>query len=193
MALDGMAGGKYGRADFSRGESASSMRAFDLSDRFRMPSVPFVKLEGYFEGTRFLLVKPATFMNESGKALASLRTRGMVKDPSELLVVVDDVDLDLGSLRFREKGSAGGHNGLKSIIGALGTTEFARIRIGVGPRPSGSDMVDYVLGTFRPDEWEFLDKVLNIAVLGVEAWLIGGAEGARREISKAPHFSNPIS
>ena len=77
-------------------------------------------------------------MNESGKAFASLKTRGVIKDLSEVLVVVDDVDLPTGTIRLRDKGSAGGHNGLKSIISHLGTNEFPRLRIGVGPRPDGS-------------------------------------------------------
>jgi PTH1 family peptidyl-tRNA hydrolase len=106
-----------------------------------------------------------------------------VKDISELLVVVDDVDLELGRLRVRERGSAGGHNGLKSIAGALGSEEFARLRIGTGPRPNGADMVEYVLESFLPGEREIVGKALECASRCVEAWITGGIEGARAEIT----------
>jgi PTH1 family peptidyl-tRNA hydrolase len=194
MVLDGMIEGEYGSGAVSfRTVSETDRRGFDLSARIRKSAAPFVKLEGELTGRRFLLVKPVTFMNESGRAVSSLRTRGLIKDSSELLVVVDDIDLALGRLRFREKGSAGGHNGLKSIIEAVGTEEFARFRIGVGPRPSGEDTVDYVLGSFRPEEWDILKKVFTAAALCIEAWLSGGADGVRCEISKVPQFSNTIS
>lgn len=90
------------------------------------------------------LAKPSTFMNESGRAAATLlRMRDL--PPDGLLVVCDDVNLDLGRLRLRESGSAGGHKGLSSIIAALGTESFARLRLGVGPGPGGADLADFVL------------------------------------------------
>lgn len=194
LVLDGMVEGTYGSGTVSfRSRSEADRRDFNLSNRIRKTSAPFVKLEGEMGGTRFLFVKPVTFMNDSGRAAASLRTRGLMKDASELLVVVDDINLPVGRIRFREKGSAGGHNGLKSIIESLGTDEFPRIRIGVGPRPPGADTVDYVLGTFRPEEWEVLDKVFHAAARCIEAWLTGGVEGVRCEVSKVPQFSNTIS
>ncbi len=186
MVLDGMAEGRYGEGISIRQSGMEAIRsAFGIGDRFRKSSGLLVKLEAEYGGTPFLMVKPAAFMNESGKAVTSLRTRGLVKDISELLVVVDDVDLDLGKIRFREKGSAGGHNGMKSIIEALGTQEFARLRIGVGPRPGGRDMVEYVLGSFRPEEREPLEKSLHIAALVVKAWITGGMSGAQAELSSA--------
>lgn len=97
-----------------------------------------------------LLVKPLTFMNRSGEAVrAILSKRGL--DEQDLIVVVDDVHLPLGRLRLRAGGSEGGHNGLRSISAALGTRDFARLRVGVGPAPSG-DLVDYVLAPFDRDE-----------------------------------------
>lgn len=147
---------------------------------------PAIEARGEIDRIPFLLVKPATFMNESGKALASLKTRGRFKTLDELLIVVDDVDLATGALRLRAKGSAGGHNGLKSIIAHLGTDEFARLRIGVGPRPGGHEMVDHVLGTFRPDEFEVLDAGIGNAVKVVDAWLVGGMEKANQIVSQLP-------
>jgi PTH1 family peptidyl-tRNA hydrolase len=129
-------------------------------------------------------VKPLTFMNESGRAVTSLRTRGVIRELSELLVVSDDVDLELGSVRFRERGSAGGHNGLASIIDALGTGEFARLRIGVGPRPAGAEMVEYVLAEFGPGERDLLEPALVSGARAVAAWVDGGVEEARRELER---------
>ena len=185
MVLDGMAEGRYGEGITIRQNGLDAIRsAFGIGDRFRKASGLLVKLEAEYRGGSFLLVKPVTFMNESGKAVTSLRTRGQVKDLSELLVVIDDVDLELGKLRFREKGSAGGHNGMKSIIGALGSQEFARLRIGVGPRPGGADMVDYVLGTFRPEERAALEPALELAARVVAAWVNGGSGEAASMLEK---------
>jgi peptidyl-tRNA hydrolase, PTH1 family len=183
MVLDGIAEGRYGEGFTTRQGGLSALRAaFGIGDRFRKNTGPYVKLEAEYGDRAVLLVKPVTFMNESGKAVTSLRTRGLVKDLSELLVVMDDVDLDIGKIRFREKGSAGGHNGLKSIIDATGSQEFARVRIGVGPRPGGSEMVDYVLGGFRPEERAVLEPVLKATADVVAAWIRGGSQAAAREI-----------
>jgi len=109
-----------------------------------------------------LLVKPQGYMNCSGQTLARLKRQGIT--PAEMLVVVDDVGLEPGILRIRERGSAGGHNGLKSVIHDLGTDEFPRIRIGVGAKPAGSEMTDHVLGRFLPEERKLVDGVVVDAV-----------------------------
>jgi len=150
---------------------------------FKKTSRLFRSIEAKTDGGRCTFTKPMTFMNESGKALASLRTRGVFSDPSELLVVVDDVDLEIGRIRLRARGSAGGHNGLSSIIEHLGTREFARLRIGVGPRPGGDEMVDYVLGSFRPEEWEPVRISLEKAAGIVGAWITGGFDKAQQMVS----------
>jgi PTH1 family peptidyl-tRNA hydrolase len=98
-----------------------------------------------------LLAKPLTFMNASGPAVAALLQFFKIERP-DLLVVVDDVNLELGRLRTRAGGSAGGHNGLKSVIAALGTDGFARLRVGVGRGDARRDLADHVLATFAPDE-----------------------------------------
>ncbi len=188
MVLDGIAQGKFGGESVFR----SAARRSGRSGIFGKTSGLYLSAEGELDGTPFLLVKPTTFMNESGRAVTSLFGRGIVKDASELLVVVDDVDLDIGRVRMRERGSAGSHNGLKSIVGALGSGDFHRVRIGVGPRPDGSEMVDYVLGTFRPDEYEPLDDSLVLAAKCVEGWIAGGMERARHELSKFGQRSNNI-
>ena len=125
-----------------------------------------------------VLLKPQTYMNRSGAALTALR-RSVEFDPArDLLVVVDDAAIDVGRLRFRPSGTAGGHNGLKSIEAALGTREYARLRIGVGPVPAGEDMADFVLSRMsRGDEEAVLEK-LGPAAEGVRTWLEEGIEAA---------------
>lgn len=127
-----------------------------------------------------LLVKPQTFMNRSGEALAPLlRKKGMTA--ADLLVVVDDVELPLGSIRLRAKGSAGTHNGLKSVIERLGTTDFARLRVGVGPVPEGRDRVAYVLGRYRKDVHEQVMAAMKRAAEASRAW---AAEGVEKTMNK---------
>ncbi len=185
MLLDGILECRFLKGSEFKKSCLGALKAFFGSgSKFKKTSGPFAKIEGELSGKRFLFIKPTTFMNESGKAVASLITRGIIKDHSELLVVVDDVDLDLGSIRLRKRGSAGGHNGLRSIITHLGTGEFTRLRIGVGPRPGGSEMVDYVLSSFRPEEWELLEKSLLLASEVVESWITGGYESAQNRISQ---------
>ncbi len=184
MLLDGIAEGKYLRnAEFGRGGSTGFLSLFSIRGKFKKVPGPFVQVEGTLHSKQFLLVKPTTYMNDSGKAFASMKTKGIIKDLSDVLVVVDDVDLPTGRIRLRDKGSAGGHNGLKSIISHLGTNEFPRMRIGVGPRPDGSEMVEYVLGSFHPDEFVLLEDSLKNAANVVEAWIHGGFEDAQNIVT----------
>jgi len=143
-----------------------------------------ITIEGELSGKEFLLVKPLTFMNESGRAVKSLFRRGVVKELSELVIVVDDINIALGTVRFREEGSAGGHNGLKSIIEHLGTNGFQRVRIGVGPRPDGHDMVEYVLSSFDLEEKRVFDLSLEKAALIVESLISVGFPEAKDTITR---------
>jgi peptidyl-tRNA hydrolase, PTH1 family len=163
---------------------------FRLADRLaeRWGFGPFRRGEraretsGTAGGSSVKLLKPQTYMNRSGAALAPLRAL-LEFDPSRhLLVLVDDVALPLGTFRLRGAGSAGGHNGLKSIEGALQRQDYARLRIGVGPKPPEiDDLSDYVLAEFPPDERRVLDELLDPMADAVEAWL---AEGIERAMSK---------
>ncbi|HKG57132.1 MAG TPA: aminoacyl-tRNA hydrolase [Candidatus Limnocylindrales bacterium] len=135
---------------------------------------------GRFRGLDLTLAKPLTFMNDSGLAVRKLLAREHAPLP-DLLVVADDFALPFGKLRFREGGSAGGHNGLRSIIGELGTEKFSRLRIGIGEPGRGA--VDHVLSTFAPDERQRLDELLDGAAEAVEAW-------AREGTSKAANRFN---
>jgi peptidyl-tRNA hydrolase, PTH1 family len=125
-----------------------------------------------------LLLKPVTFMNRSGQALAPARTDPDVDIASDLLVVVDDVALDVGRVRLRPSGSSGGHNGLKSVEAALGTTDYARLRIGVGSAPEGSSLADWVLAPFEPADEEAVVALMPDLVAAVRTWLDEGIDAA---------------
>ncbi|MCI8466338.1 MAG: aminoacyl-tRNA hydrolase [Lachnospiraceae bacterium] len=107
--------------------------------------------KGMIEGQKVVLLKPQTYMNLSGESLREAASYYKLF-PEEVLVIYDDINLDVGRLRIREKGSAGGHNGMKSIISCLGSDQFPRIRIGVGDKPPRMDLADYVLGRFPEEE-----------------------------------------
>jgi len=107
--------------------------------------------QGRLAETDVLLVKPRVYMNRSGLSVVALARQRDVRQ-EELLVVLDDADLPLGRLRIRGSGSAGNHNGLKSVIAALRTEGFPRLRVGIGPRPPGADMSEFVLSRFTPEE-----------------------------------------
>lgn len=118
------------------------------------------------------VLKPTTYMNRSGAALASLRADPAFDPATELLVLVDEFRIPAGTFRIRRDGSAGGHNGLKSIEGALQSQAYARLRIGVGPLPEGvGDWADYVLAPADPDQRELIDRLLPDMAGAVERWL----------------------
>lgn len=113
--------------------------------------------KGIIEGEKVVLLKPQTYMNLSGESIGEAVNYYKVDPEEDLIVIYDDIDLDVGRLRIREKGSAGGHNGMKNIIAHLGTEVFPRIRVGVGAKPKGSDLADYVLGRFPKEELEDIE------------------------------------
>lgn len=124
-------------------------------------------------------------MNRSGGALASLRAADAFDPAQDLLVLVDDVALDVGRFRVRGAGSAGGHNGLKSVEGVLRRQDYARLRIGVGPRPMGlDDLADFVLDRFTPEERAALDALLDPMAEAVECWLDEGIERAMNRFNR---------
>lgn len=119
--------------------------------------------KGSIEGEKVLLVQPLTYMNLSGDCIKEVADYYKI-DTKHIIVIYDDIALPVGKLRVRAKGSAGGHNGMKSIISRLGTEEFARVRIGVGEKPTGWDLADYVLGCFKEEELPVMrDAVGNAA------------------------------
>lgn len=141
--------------------------------------------EVFLSGEKVLLVAPQTYMNLSGKSVWPLVD--FYKLPLEdLLVVCDDLNLDVGRLRLRASGSAGGQKGLQNIIQVLGTEDFARLRIGIGRPPGKMDAADYVLSRFLSEERETIDEALLAAADGVEFWVKDGCDRAMNKVNTTP-------
>ncbi len=134
--------------------------------------------KGMIQGEKVLLLKPETFMNLSGESIREAVDFYEVDPESNLIVIYDDISLDPGKLRIRAKGSAGGHNGMKSIISHLRTEKFKRIKIGVGEKPLGMDLADYVLGRFGRIERITVDKGIDDAARAVEVMIAEGIDKA---------------
>lgn len=117
--------------------------------------------KGFIGGEKVMVMKPLTYMNLSGHAVRAFVDYYNIDVQSELIVIYDDVDMAAGQLRIRKKGSAGSHNGMKSIIQMLGSTDFTRIRVGIGPKPEKWDLADYVLAPFSKDERVKVDGVIE--------------------------------
>ncbi|HEX3926368.1 MAG TPA: aminoacyl-tRNA hydrolase [Gemmatimonadales bacterium] len=143
-----------------------------------------VAASGTVAGTAVRLIKPTTFMNASGDALAVLRSPSW--DPAaDLLIVVDDTALPLAQLRLRGAGSAGGHNGLKSVEAALRRQDYARLRIGVGGKPPEyDDLADWVLGRMTSDERAAIDAQMDTIADAAECWLTEGIERAMSRFNR---------
>ena len=136
--------------------------------------------EGEIDSRRVVLVKPRTFVNRSGAAVRYLTAR-YGTPPDKLLVVCDDINLPPGKLRMRRKGSAGGHNGIKSIIEATGSQDFPRLRIGVGRPPEGAGhagQIEHVIGAMEPDEREIVDEAVARAADAIACLLSDGIDEA---------------
>jgi peptidyl-tRNA hydrolase, PTH1 family len=134
---------------------------------------------GSWEGHDVRVLKPQTYMNRSGAALAPLRALPGFDPAQDLLILVDDVAIPLGRFRLRGAGSAGGHNGLKSIEGTLQRQDYARLRIGIGPLPvDAPDLSDFVLASFEAEESRQIEDLLDPMADAVETWVVDGIERA---------------
>jgi PTH1 family peptidyl-tRNA hydrolase len=125
---------------------------------------------GFYKGEKILLLKPLTYMNLSGESIRAVIDYYQI-DIEDLSVIYDDLDLPAGKIRLRQKGSAGGHNGIKSTIAHLGTQEFNRIRLGINRPPKGMKVPDYVLGRFSQDEQPDVIEAVKKAAAACELWL----------------------
>ncbi len=133
--------------------------------------------KGYIGGEKVVLAQPQTFMNLSGESVRELVDFYKVSN-EEIIVIYDDISLEVGQLRLRSKGSAGGHNGIKNIISHLGTEEFARIKIGVGDKPEDWDLADYVLSRFPKEEEPVIREALKRSSEAVKSIITDGMESA---------------
>lgn len=116
--------------------------------------------KGIIAGQRVMLVKPQTYMNLSGESIAEVLSFYKLNPAEELIVIFDDISLAPGNIRIRKKGSAGGHNGIKSIIAKTGSSDFSRIKVGVGQKPEGWDLADYVLGRFSKEDRMYVEDAI---------------------------------
>lgn len=140
--------------------------------------------KGVINGNKVMLLKPLTYMNLSGEAIRAAVDYYKIDEKSELIVIYDDISLDVGQLRIRKKGSAGGHNGIKNIILHLGHDTFQRIKIGVGEKPKGYDLADYVLGHFSGEELAIMKESLEKVCGAVELMLEGDVDAAMNQYNK---------
>ena len=129
---------------------------------------------GIINGVKVVLVKPQTFMNLSGESVGELMHFYKLDAEEDLLVIFDDISLAPGNIRIRKKGSAGGHNGIKSIIAHTGTQGFMRVKVGVGEKPSGWDLADYVLGHFSKEEQELMEQTIKTDIAEAVSLIASG-------------------
>lgn len=137
--------------------------------------------EGEIDGARVMVIKPQTFMNLSGDAVGKFFAFYKIA-PHDLLVVYDDLDLPLGKMRLRPKGSAGGHHGMESIIARIGTSDFPRLRLGIG-RPKPDADIDHVLGNFDDDEKKLMDATFARAAEAIGVWVREGINAAMNKFN----------
>lgn len=134
--------------------------------------------KGFVSGRKCILAKPQTYMNLSGESVRELTDYYKENPSASVIVISDDISLNPGQIRIRKKGSAGGHNGLKSIIAHLGTEEFARVKMGVGEKPEGYNLADYVLGHFTKEERTLMDAAAKRAADAIRMMIAEGADAA---------------
>ena len=140
-------------------------------------------------GHPVLLAKPETYMNLSGLSVRELVAEHQVEVKSDLIVIYDELDLALGAIRIRQRGGTAGHNGMESILGALGTDEFLRIRLGIAPDHKVSDGATFVLTPFRKSQDAVVDEMLDAAAQAVEVILKDGPDAAMNRFNRKPEDS----
>jgi PTH1 family peptidyl-tRNA hydrolase len=138
---------------------------------------------GVIEGTKVLLAKPQTYMNLSGDSIAEIVNFYKLDPEEEMLVIFDDISLAPGNIRVRKKGSAGGHNGIKSIIARTGTQNFMRVKVGVGEKPAGWDLADYVLGRFSDEDRTAVELAIRDACDAAVLMLQGQVDKAMNDFN----------
>ncbi|MCR5086398.1 MAG: aminoacyl-tRNA hydrolase [Lachnospiraceae bacterium] len=169
----GNPGAKYAGTRHNIGFSAVTALADACGIELKTKECRGLTGTGVIEGVKVKLVQPQTFMNLSGECVRALMD--FYKVPADdILVICDEISLPTGKLRIRAKGSAGGHNGMKNIIAQIGTSDFARLRIGVGEKPEGWDLADHVLAHFPKEEEEAVRDALKKTVAAVRCFLSDG-------------------
>lgn len=180
----GNPGGKYEKTRHNMGFDVID----ELIEEYNIPGsgVKFNAMygKGRIGSEKAVLLKPLSYMNLSGGPIRAMVDYFKADPESELIVIYDDIDLEPGQLRIRKKGSAGGHNGMKDIIQKLGTQNFIRVKVGVGAKPKGWDLADYVLGRFDKKEREDIDHAILRASKAVAMILEDGVDVAMNQYNK---------
>jgi len=176
----GNPGRVYERTRHNAGANAVAALAGRLGVPLTQTSMDAVWGKGRHAGQDVILALPTTYMNLSGQAVSGLSLFFKIP-PDMILAVVDDLNLPLGKLRFREEGSAGGHNGLKSMIHMLGSQVFHRLRIGIGAPPPRMEVTDFVLGAFTAEEQPAIRQAYHRAAEAAQCWLENGVAAAMRQ------------
>lgn len=179
----GNPGSKYEGTRHNAGFQAVDRLAALYSIEFTQKKHKALCGSGIIEGHKVLLLKPQTYMNLSGESVREAVEYYKADPEQELLVIYDDISLEPGKLRIRKKGSAGGHNGIKNIIQHLGTQVFPRIKIGIGGKPEGNDLVDHVLGHFSGEDIEKMKETYERAAKAAAAVLLEGPDQAMNEFN----------
>ena len=173
-------------------EATRHNMGFDVIDKlveeYRIPQggVKFNAMygNGIIGGQQALLMKPLSYMNLSGGPVRDMANYFKIDPETEMIVIYDDIDTEPGNLRIRKQGSAGGHNGIKDLIKQLGTQKFIRIKVGVGAKPQGWDLADYVLGRFDSKSRELVEDAQERACKAVEMILSDGPDAAMNEFNR---------
>lgn len=159
-----------------------------LVDEYRVPSSgkqhKAMYGKGVIAGQKVILAKPLTYMNLSGESVRALVDYYKIDPEEELIVIYDDISLEPGQLRVRPKGSAGGHNGIKNIIAQIGTQVFKRVKVGVGEKPKGYDLADYVLGHFSKEERAVMEDAFERAAEAAVCMMNDSMEHAMNQFNK---------
>lgn len=178
----GNPGSKYAATRHNIGFDAITYLCDHYDIRLRDKEGFAITGKGRIEGQAVLLVQPQTYMNESGRSVRALKDFYKLED-EDIFIICDDINLEVGQVRVRAKGSAGGHNGLKSIISHLGTEQFARIRVGVGAKPEQGDLVHHVLGRFAREEEAILRDVLGLTEKAVVLSITDSVQEAMNQVN----------
>ena len=181
----GNPGSKYEKTRHNMGFRVIDLLAEKYHIDMNMKKHKAVCGTGVIEGRKVMLLKPQTFMNLSGESIREAVDFYKIDPETELIVIYDDISLAPGNLRIRKKGSAGGHNGMKNIILHLGTQVFSRIRVGVGEKPAGWDLADYVLGHFPKEEAETMTTAFKDGAAAVVDMMTEGVEAAMNHFNGA--------
>lgn len=180
----GNPGDKYAHTRHNAGFDTIDLLADQYQIRIGEKKHKALMGQGVIEGQKVILAKPQTYMNLSGESVAEIINYYKMDPESEMLIIFDDISLDPGNIRIRKKGSAGGHNGIKSIIALTGTQNFMRIKVGVGMKPQGADLANHVMGHVSKDDLEYYDLAKKNACDAIAMILRGDIDRAMNDYNK---------